>query len=272
MCRPSLEHPHEEIRLARYRFLSRNDPVLEPQSPPRRNDFSGKPAQGDPTTIKKSEYSPVDGPRWSDDEYRRFLAAAMARKYPPDLDDMAAARARNEPLTKNQEYPTIAIAAAAATAEGGSTTTPASGPRRLEGFFHTLDLLKEIKRGNRAEFGAWSATRNRLEKELADRARVLQGDFAVHVEHVWRAHHARRHGRVPDGKYLTAKRHHMGEMRRILRTAHDVAIVMGILYSERAAVAQGAVPRHGENWGKLDLVCILGGRADADTTYPTPIH
>lgn len=263
VSRPSLKHPHEDIRLARHRLLSRNDPVLEPRFPTRRNDFPGKPAQGDPNTTNKSEYSPVDGPRWSDEEYYGVLAAALARKYPPDLDGMAAARARNAPLfSKRQHHLAVAEndVSITTTANNTATTTAAGAPPRpLQGFFHTLDLLKEIKRGNRAEFGAWSAARGRLEEGLADRAGRLQADFAAHVERVWRAQHARRHGRVSDGEYQAAKRRHMDEMRGLLRAAHDVAIAMGVLYAERAAVAQGAVPRHGENWGKLDLVCIFGG-------------
>lgn len=240
--RPPIPICGPEIQLARFRYKSRNDPIIEPQSPPHRDDFPGKPAEGDPSNAEKNEYGPVDGARWSDEEYNRFLSAAMSRKFPPKLNGVAKARERSEQR--------------------------ATSPPRLEGFRQTLDLLKEINRGNRAEFEAWNKDRGVLEKALADKGENLRAEYALHVEKIHKAHHARRHRRVTDEFYRAAKRHHMLEMRQTLHAIHDVANAMGILYSERAAVAQGCVPRHGENWGKLDLVRILVGRADTDKHIP----
>lgn len=238
-----------EIRLARLRYESRNDLVIKPQSPPHRDDFPGKPAEGDPSHPENSESEQLDNPCWNNEEYQRYLAAVMSRRFPPDLMGAAEARKRSE--------------------RGAAAAAP---PQRLEGFRQTLDLLKEIKRGNRAEFEAWNRDRGVLEKALADKAANLRAEHALHTEKIHQAHHARRHGRVTDDFYRGAKRHHLHEMRQTMRAVHDVAVAMGILYAERAAVAQGCVPRHGENWGKLDLVrtCILM-EAEPTLTTHTPL-
>lgn len=229
-----------ETRLKRLRYINSQIPIPTPKWPTRRNDFPGKPAQGDPSIIEKVEYSPVDGPRWSDAEYRQVLTTAMIRKYPPDLKSVAQARDRVDRRV--------------------------ASPPRLEGFGKTLDLLKEIKRGNRAEFGAWSERRSLLEEGLAKKARNLRAEWALHVEKIHRLHHAQRQYRVSRDFYLSARGHHIRQIRLTTCAVHDVALVAGMLYSERAALAQGCVPRHGEDWGKLDMVSFLSKAVNAETS------
>lgn len=232
--RPPVLISDYEIKLARLRHKNRNEPVTEPRSPPHRDDFPGKPAEGDPASAAKGGCRQLDGPRWSDEAYHRSLAAAMSRRFPPDLAGAAEARRRSEQ-------------------QGGAAAAPR---RQLEGFRRTLDLLKEIKRGNRAEFAAWSEGRGVLERALAAKAANLRAEHALHAERMRQeaeASAAAEHGPRRRRRY----HHHLREMRQTLRAVHEVAGAAGVLYSERAAVAQGCVPRHGENWGKLDLVRII---------------
>lgn len=232
----------EDIRLSRLRYRQRNEPVLEPQSPPRYNDFPGKPAQGDPNGVKKKvEYSAVNGPRWSNEQYHRFLHTAMEPRFPPVLKGIVETRLKSDQVVFE----------------------------RLEGFDDELDYITRSKRENTGKFEAWHKERSELEVALLHMAQELRKDHADQVESVYQAHHAHRHRRIPNSQYSSVKQHHVDEMEKLLSIIHKVAETIGILYAERGAVAQGVVPRHGDMYGKLDLVRIAG-RSNVDATLFPP--
>lgn len=220
----------EEIRLDRLRYEQRNEAVCEPQSPPHRNDFPGKPAQGDPNSVlKMGEHSTVDGPRRSDDEYDEFLRTTMKPTYPPIQKGIVEARQKSDQMVFDG----------------------------LEGFDDELDYIIQTKRQNTNHFEVWHKERSELEMALIAVAQELRKDYADQVESVYQAHHARRHNRISAPRYASVKQHHVDEMEKLLRIISKVAETMGVLYAERGAIAQAVVPRHGDMYGRLDFVRII---------------
>lgn len=218
----------DELRLARLRYLHRNDPVPEPRSPPRRNDFPGKPAQGDPKNEDKVKCSPVDGPRWSDAEYHQSLSSAFKPQFPPNLGGVVETRLKDEQ----------------------------SASRPLVGFAHELNWIVELNREKRADYEDCHKEWAELERALVAEANKLRVEFSKTVEDVHVAHHKHRRQRLTRENYRMVKKNHTKHLDKIFHSIRDVAIALSILYMDRAAVAQAVVPRWGENYGKMDLVRI----------------
>lgn len=97
----------DEHRLARLRYLDRNDPVPEPQSPPRHDEFPDKTAQCGPKNEDKVKNSPVDGPRWSDAEYPDSLSSTWKPRFPPSIGCVVKTHLKDE---QNVSKPLVGFA------------------------------------------------------------------------------------------------------------------------------------------------------------------
>lgn len=120
---------------------------------------------------------------------------------------------------------------------------------------HMINMKERSTKCYEVWHNEWSA----LETALREKAQQLRTEFAEVVEKIHRQHH--HHERKKRGHQMTAEGRDgvnsttlYDQMTQTFNTVRDVAFILGVMYAERGAVAQGAVPTWGETHGKLNSV------------------
>lgn len=229
------------IKQERERFMDKHRTILTPQTP-LYNEFPGPRPEGDPQPTT-SRHPPVDGPRWTKKEQREFLNEAMKIEFPPHVEGVVETR-----------------------------NCSAAKPETVQGLEPELDAMMAAHALKTRRYEEFHVEWRGLQIQLTKKAEVLRAEYVRLVEAVERLHHLFIRNRITKDEYKPARRVLVQQMDAIFATLGKVVHTLGAMYAEARAVAQAISPPGGFNYGKLDVVRVIGGTIDAEymTHCPYP--